>query len=239
MTSQFHTLLFAHRGASAEAPENTIPAFERAVEVGADGVELDVHVTADGVLIVDHDGIFDGVPAVEYTRAELLKIAPHVPELSEVLDVVSSIFCNIEIKTVPLPGYVGHDPEHRTAHAVANVLQHHPELDRLIISSFDADALAIVRTNVPSATTGWLTAGISFQDALGFAQIFGHPWIHLHHEMLGTDPEAALVEAHDAGLLVNVWTVDQEARWEQLDGLVDVLITNDPHRFRQWKAQRW
>ena len=74
------TIGFAHRGASARAPENTLPAFALALELGATGLESDVWLTADGVPVLDHDGVVDGRPIGELARREL---PAHIPELAD------------------------------------------------------------------------------------------------------------------------------------------------------------
>ncbi|MGH0037182.1 MAG: glycerophosphodiester phosphodiesterase [Myxococcota bacterium] len=74
------TIGFAHRGARAHAPENTIPAFALALEMGARGLESDVWLTGDGVAVLDHDGVVDGRPVAELERRDL---PGHIPELAE------------------------------------------------------------------------------------------------------------------------------------------------------------
>ena len=91
-------LVLAHRGANRQAPENTVPAMVRALEVGADGVELDVHRTADGALVVRHDVETPVGPVTRLTRAELAVALPEVPVLEEVLDVCRGRLVNVEIK---------------------------------------------------------------------------------------------------------------------------------------------
>ena len=95
------TLVLAHRGARRQAPENTIPAFARAMELGADGVELDVHRTRDDALVVRHDA--DGPPGVwaELTLDAIRTAVPEVPVLAEVLDVCAGTLVNIEIENSP------------------------------------------------------------------------------------------------------------------------------------------
>ena len=110
------TEIFAHRGASGYAPENTLEAFRLAMEQGADGIELDVHLTKDGEVVVIHDETLDrtsdGQGKVrDYTLEELKKFSFHnhiekykgvqIPTLKEVLDLVenSSMKVNIELKT--------------------------------------------------------------------------------------------------------------------------------------------
>ena len=90
--------IFAHRGASAYAPENTLPAFEKAVDIGADGVELDIHLSRDGRLVVIHDEMLDRTTnghgfVKDFTLAELKKL-----DASKTM--TSSGFCNLRIPTL-------------------------------------------------------------------------------------------------------------------------------------------
>ena len=114
------TLVLAHRGARRQAPENTIPAFARAMELGADGVELDVHRTRDGALVVRHDA--DGPSGVwaELTFDAIRAADPDVPVLAEVLDVCAGKLVNIEIKNSPRD--LDWDPAARAADLVVECL---------------------------------------------------------------------------------------------------------------------
>lgn len=90
--------IFAHRGASAYAPENTLPAFEKAVDIGADGVELDIHLSRDGRLVVIHDEMLDRTTnghgfVKDFTLAELKKL-----DASKTM--TNSGFCNLRIPTL-------------------------------------------------------------------------------------------------------------------------------------------
>ena len=80
------TLVIAHRGASIDAPENTIEAFQLAVEQGADMIETDLHLSKDGAVPLYHDSKIDGVPVGDYTLAELRERIPGLPTLEEALD---------------------------------------------------------------------------------------------------------------------------------------------------------
>src|SRR4051794_36204313 len=105
-------LVLAHRGANRVAPENTVPAMREAVDRGADGVELDVHRTADGAVVVRHDAETPGGPVGELALSDLLRAHPDVPVLDEVLEVCRGRLVNVEIK----------DPAPRTAEAVVELL---------------------------------------------------------------------------------------------------------------------
>jgi glycerophosphoryl diester phosphodiesterase len=83
-------LLFAHRGASANAPENTIAAFELALELGATGLESDVWLTSDGVAVLDHDGFADEGRLVPISTVAASELPPHIPTLAELYDIDGS-----------------------------------------------------------------------------------------------------------------------------------------------------
>ena len=107
-------LVLAHRGANRQAPENTVPAMVRALEVGADGVELDVHRTADGALVVRHDAGDPGRAGDPSSPWPSSAVAlPEVPMLDEVLDVCRGRLVNVEIK----------DPDPRAVDALVALLE--------------------------------------------------------------------------------------------------------------------
>ena len=169
-------LVLAHRGANREQPENTLPAFRRAVELGADGVELDVHRTRDDGLVVRHDA--DGPAGLlpDLTLAEVAAALPDVPTLAAVLDVCAGLLVNVEIKNLPHePGY---DPGHRAADLVAALLAERGGADRVLVSSFDLDTVDRVHAVSPTVPTGWLTLRADLLDALAVAHDHGHRALH-------------------------------------------------------------
>lgn len=212
--------VFGHRGASGYAPENTMVAFALAAAQGADGVELDVRLAGDGSLIVHHDAEIPGVGDI--TNLGRRQIPAAVPSLIEVVDGRGGLALNIEIKN--LPDEVGFDPEETLAAAVARLVEGVPDV---LISSFNPAALARVKEEAPSVATGWLTLPLWDQhQALGRAVAEGRQAIHPHHLSVNADLCRA---AHDAGLAVNTWTVDDPERMAWLvEAGVDAIITNLP-----------
>ena len=106
--------MLAHRGACRRAPENTLEAFRVARELGADGVELDVRRTRDGVLVLSHDPVVEGFGLlVEHPFAKLRAAVPSVPTLEEAFDVLAGLIVNVEIKCFPTEPDA--DPERRVA----------------------------------------------------------------------------------------------------------------------------
>ncbi len=216
-------LVYGHRGASADAPENTLAAFALARAQGADGVELDVRRCRDGDMALHHDAVLgDGRRIVELTRADL-------PEssctLAEALDVCEPMAVNIEIKNVPIDP--DHDPECLLADRVVALLHERGGRDRVIVSSFGLATVDRVRAVDPSIPTGLLT----FVDPIGpeaieLAARHGHQAIHPH---VATVDAAYVALAHDHGLAVNVWTVDDPDRMRELASWgVDGIVTNVP-----------
>ncbi len=216
-------LIYAHRGASAEAPENTLEAFALAREQGADGVELDVRRTADGAMAVHHDAaLADGRLIAATPRADL---PPSVPTLAQALDECSGLVVNIEIKNSPYD--TDHDPERRLADSVVALLEDRDGRDRVLVSSFDLRTIDRVRALDPALETGFLTF-VAPDGAAGIdlAVERGHGAVHPHE----SDVVATYVaRAHAAGLVVNTWTVDDPGRLAGLAGLgVDGVVTNVP-----------
>ncbi len=217
------TLVIAHRGASAAAAENTLPAFSLARELGADWVELDARRSRDGVVVVSHDGrLPDGRMIVETDCADLPE---SMPSLAEALEECEPMGVNIEIKN--LPDEPDYDSEHAVSEAVAGLVQAYLGIERSLVTSFNIDALDRLKAVDPSIPCGWLTFDLGDPvSAIGRA---------VAHGMAGINPydatvDAALIRrAHDAGLEVNVWTVDDPDRMTELHAWgVDGIITNVP-----------
>lgn len=227
--------VYGHRGASAYAPENTLPAFRLAEEQGADGIELDVHLTRDGELVVIHDEELDRTtngtgPVGEHTLAELKQLSAdngmpgyagvRIPTLREVLEQVrpGRMMVNIELKTGIL-WYEG--IEKKTLDLVAELGME----DRVIYSSFNHYSIAEVRRLNPLAQTAYLFGDIPC-DIEQYAAARGVNGLHpgLYCVKMGN----LLRTYRDSGLAVRVWTVNEEEdlRW-LLEAGVDV-ITNDP-----------
>lgn len=244
-------LVIAHRGASRDAPEHTVHAYEEAVRQGADSVELDLQLTADGVLVALHDhtlervaGLPDRVAVVEYAELRDVDIGAwfnrehpeladgrfvdaRVQTLSDVLSAHPPPFrLHLELKT---PGVHGG----RVEHSLVDVLRDHGELDapreesRFLVECFEPDSLQLVRSLAPELPTGLLWYEARPDLLLGELP----DWVDV------SCPEAfvALVHpelvaaTHDRGRDVHVWTVDEP---EEIAALVasevDGIFTNRP-----------
>lgn len=219
-------LVIGHRGASSAFPENTLAAFQGAVDQGADGAELDVRRTADGALALSHeDTLADGRVLVEVDRADL---PPGMPVLAEVLDVCRPLaVVNIEIKN--WPDDRDFDPTERLAADVVALLAARGELDdgRNLVSCFHLSTIDRVHELAPGLATAWLLGLVDDPARLvERAAARGHVAIHPHHAFV----DETLIElAHGAGLAVNTWTCDDpdRIRWLAEVG-TDAVVTNVP-----------
>ncbi|NIS31881.1 MAG: glycerophosphodiester phosphodiesterase [Actinobacteria bacterium] len=217
------TLVMAHRGASLAEPENTVAAFERARELGADWVELDARRSADGVVVVHHDAhLADGRLIADLTMDEL---PDGIPSLAEALEACDGMGVNIEIKN--LPDDPDYDEEHLVVDAVAGLVQAYLGPDRALISSFNMDAVDRLRAVDASIPCAWLLYQMTDPGSCIDRAVA--------HGMQAIHPMDVLVDAqfvnraHDEGLRVNVWTVDDPERIEELVSLgVDGICTNAP-----------
>lgn len=231
------TKIFAHRGASGYAPENTLEAFALAITQGADGIELDVQLTKDGIPVVIHDETIDRVTekkgwVKDYTLKELKKLtvlkdkfpeysAAKIPTLEEVLDAVkaSGIQVNIELKT----GIYWY-PE--IEQKVADLVKKAGMEERVIYSSFNHYSIAKILELDPKASTGILYADIIY-DVVNYAKKIGTGALHpatFHVQMADF-----LQQYVESDLAVHVWTVNDKAEIERLmEAGVDAVITNYP-----------
>ncbi len=226
-----YPLIVAHRGASASAPENTLAAFTLAVAQDADGIEVDVRRTADDVLVLHHDPMLpDGSPIVERTFSEIRAVMSGIATLDDLLGVAGDLLINIEIKNaVDEPDY---DPERRVADAVVAWVLHHQLTWRTVVTSFDPDMVDRIRSvdSTSAIVTGQLTTSTDDPErTLRDIAARRHSWVAPSHRSLDPDPGLFVSAAHDLGLEVMVWTVDDPARIRKLSAAgVDAVITNDP-----------
>jgi glycerophosphoryl diester phosphodiesterase len=214
------TSVIGHRGAPRAARENTVAAFRAAAAAGADGVELDARRTADGAIVVHHDPVF--VP-----RSAL---PPWAPLLAEALDVCRELglTVNVEIKNLP------EDPDFDPAESVAaEVVRLAAAVDGglgLPVSSFHLRTIEHVRALDAGGTvpTAWLTLGgwADVAEPVAVCVEGGHAALHPWHGSVTPDLVRA---AHEAGLTVNTWTVDDPDRIRLLaEWGVDGICTNVP-----------
>ncbi len=213
--------VIAHRGASRAERENTVAAYRRAGEMGADAVELDVRRTTDGVLVVHHDPhLADGRLIAAIRQGEL---PADVPTLGEALDACPGMWVNVEIKNDP------NDPDFDPSDSIADETIAHlvaRGTDNLwLISSFNLDTIDRCHTLHPGIRTAWLCGEVppgvtEMLTARGHSAL--HPWVHL----LGRD---IVDQCHAAGIEVNTWTCDDPVRMAELvEWGIDGICTNVP-----------
>jgi glycerophosphoryl diester phosphodiesterase len=237
-------LVLGHRGASADAPENTLAAFRRAMEQGADGFELDVQRCATGEVVVLHDEdtrrvAGEALRVVESPLSALRALdvgawrgdafrGERIPLLSEVLEALPGALVNVELK--------GRDP--RLAQAVAELVRRAGAGQRALVSSFRPGLLAAFRAAAPEIARGLLLDDEPpwrLRAALG--ERLGRP--AAIHPALGLVTASRARRWRARGLAVNVWTVDEPADVERLAALgAGALITNVPGEVAAWLRGR-
>lgn len=222
-TSTPRITVIAHRGASAARPENTLEAFRHAVELGADGIELDVRRTRDGRPAVHHDeALVDGRPIRDLAAVEL---PAEVPLLDAALRACDPVEVNVEIKNVRIDG--DWDPDQTMARVVVDTVRGLGIGERIVVSSFGFACIDRVRELEPSLRTAFLI--FPEGDPLPLLERVagaGHPGVHPHVAMVD---ERFVGAARELGLFVNVWTVDDPDEIRRLADLgVDGVITNVP-----------
>jgi glycerophosphoryl diester phosphodiesterase len=227
-------LVLGHRGASAHAGDNTIEAFELALALGADGVELDVRFTANGRVVLHHDpDVGEMGPLVHHDFATIRATHPEIPSLDEALAVLGDLIVNVEIKNSPLE--VDFDAEHRMADVITRWVNRHDIHERVIVTSFNPGTVAAVRTTDPLIVTGLLTSpGFEWREGMPAIADAGHTWFAPHFSDVLLAPAEVVTVAHDLDLRVMTWTVDDPDELITLARAgIDAIITNDPGHTRR------
>lgn len=229
------SIIFAHRGASGHAPENTLEAFRLAMEMGADGIELDVHVTLDGQLVVIHDETVDrttnGTGYIkDMTLAQLKELdacnsmeayrGAKIPTLAEVLELFRDTkhLINIEVKTDK-----NFYPQIEEK-CIALVKEYGME-DRIIYSSFNHFTLKTLRALDPDAKLGMLYGNIMFEPWT-YADTLNIQYLHPGRMSIYTPNFAEGAQA--AGYGVNLWTINDVPTMEKCLETGTGIITNYP-----------
>ena len=229
------TLVWAHRGASAYRPENTLEAFALAVEMGADGVELDVHITKDGHVVVNHDERIDRTSngqgyIADYTLEELRcfdfgykfygeRKGIKLPTLDEVYELLAptGLEVNVELKTA--------DPA--VCAACDELAKKRGMEDKVIYSSFNHLQLARMKKVNPSARVAPLY-GFDLLNPWNYAKDIGAAAVHPDKKLIDNQ-EGYIEKCHAFGIRVNPWTVNHEEQMKYLIEIgCDALITNNP-----------
>jgi glycerophosphoryl diester phosphodiesterase len=224
-------LVLGHRGASAAAPENTVAAFLAARRLGADGVELDVRRSADGVLTVHHDPDVRGAgPVARESLADLRAAQADLATLADALDACRGLLVNVEVKCLPWEPDADTDGSvmRATLDAIA-AFTATEATGSFVLSSFSLPAVDVARDYAPNVPTGWLTHGQTVEDGARLAAAHGHAWVNPDVRAALASGADGIAAAHDLGLRVSVWTVDEpdDARALAAAG-ADIIITNAP-----------
>jgi glycerophosphoryl diester phosphodiesterase len=231
--------VWAHRGASGHAPENTLAAFRKAIELGADGIELDVQLSADDELVVIHDETLerttsgsgwvkdyplDELRALDASSGQAAFAGERIPTLREVFELVAptGLEVNVEIKDSVIPYFAIGDK-------VSALVDEFDFGSRVTLSSFNHCSLAWLRQNGSMVRTGVLFGDILYEPWTYGAQIWATA---LHPHFRYVDYVFNLVEeAHPALMDVNVWTVTEPDDIRRMIARgVDAIITNYPER---------
>ena len=221
-------LIYGHRGASAHVPANTVEAYALAIELGADGVELDVRPSRDGVIIIHHDDRPSpgAPPFIDLDFDEIRATTPWVPTLDEAWDAIGpTALLNIEIKNDEREA--DYDPTHQMAVVVADWLAAHETGDRVLVSSFNRDSLAVVKDLAPDFPTGQLAAALDLSVVIEEARSDGHVSVNL--SLVQTLPDAERIVEAAGDLAVLVWTVnDPDHAITLAEAGVSGIFTDDP-----------
>jgi glycerophosphoryl diester phosphodiesterase len=162
------------------------------------------------------------------TLAEVRGTLPDVPTLEEALDVCAGLLVNVEIKN--MPGEGDWDPTDRAAELLVELLGQRDGRDRVLVSSFNLPSVDRVRSLAPHVPTALLTFGTDPREALLIAESHGHGALHPDRQSVGgTLAGAVATRAHERGLEVNVWTVNDRDELARLAAAgIDALITDVP-----------
>lgn len=237
--------IWAHRGASADAPENTMAAFELAIKEGADAIEIDVQVSSDGELVICHDESLDrlaGFPGLvlqtPWDELKVIDIANHRPEfplmamprLVDLLDLLAptSLALNIELKNsvLPMPAI-----ERKAYELTREFAKNH----RVIFSSFNHQSMATLLDLDASLEVAPLYSKVEEADPFVMAGI-GMKALHPQWQVLRDDDYVQRV--HSAGLKMHVWTLDRQADLRRIiQAQPAAIITNVPLQMRRFVAE--
>ena len=210
--------IIGHRGATGH-PENTIPSFELALELGADGVELDVRKSGDGHLIVVHGSVVGGMSVKSTPFDDLRNLGDgyQIPLFEDVLKQISArAFLDIELKE---PGY---------EREAIELIKEHADVSKLMISGFHTEMLNKVHDLLPEIRLGFIYNRTQDEQSRHNSPIdFVIPQFRLASREL-------IEEVHDEDLRVFAWTVNDESEMRRLLALgVDGIITDQPGRLAQ------
>jgi glycerophosphoryl diester phosphodiesterase len=230
-------LIYGHRGARGEKPENTIAGFLHAKSVGVAGIETDIAMTADLVPVMHHDPeLPDGRLIRNFSRADL----PDVPTLAETLAAVPDMTWLLEIKTYPPHPGKSHPPRDVVSRVLEVLDATNTDPAKIAIKAFDWEVLREVarqRPNLrricltaPDTAAAWDLWWGSGANALlpeAVAETGAYAWSAFHKTLKAEKIERAKA----LGLKVFAWTVNEATDFDRLAPLVDGIVTDYPSRY--------
>ena len=242
--------IIAHRGFKKKYPENTLIAFQAAMDAGVPMIELDVTLSRDRKVVVIHDATLErttnGHGSVhDHTLEELKQLDAgswfhsdfadeRLPELGEVLDLVDGrVITNIEIKS---NAYEPHHPPDAIEKKVVDLVKQKKALDAVLISSFKTEILMQVSEMADRPPLALISSDPADGQTIKLCQSLNALSWHPDHRIL---TESQVEKMHAAGLKVFPYTVDTLEDYLKITGMnVDGVITNDPVSVRKWSIAR-
>jgi glycerophosphoryl diester phosphodiesterase len=237
MLSRSSLIRFAHRGASALAPENTFSSFQAAVELGCGWIETDVRLTSEGVPVLIHDETVDRTTGSRGTvgrmpLGQILRLdagswfhrkfrGERIPTLDEALEWGRGrCGLNLEIKEEKRPG--------EAIRQVARRLVDHDAVGRVLLSSFRSSDLLLARSLLPAVPLAWLVS----RGSRGLTSLAGRAGLHALHPKDSLLTPRLAGRCRSLGLAVHVWVVNRAERLPRLEAMgVAGVMTDDPRIF--------
>jgi len=216
----------AHRGYPKKYPENTLSSFLKAVELGFTHLELDVHLSKDGIPVVIHDHTLDRMTngtgrVADYAASELqafkIEQDEHIPTLEEVLRALKGkIGLNIELKQMG-------DTYPQLEEKVLEVIEEFNMLDQVVITSFDFDALEKIRQLSSEVRIGLITFGCS-KAILDWSLATGATFLSMHYAFV---TDHYIHRCQELGIQMMAWTINETSIMEKFQEYPSVWVCTD------------
>ena len=234
-----YPIVFAHRGASSFAPENSLPAFEKAIKMGCDGIELDVRRSADGHIIVFHDRhtyrmtrVRGNIHKLNLSDIRSLSLkqsdfpTEKIPTLQEILDLAGkNVLINIDVKK---ENFSNNGFEEK----ILQIIDDFKCINNIIISSFNPFLLKKIALLNPRIHLGFI-----FRNRSSMMMLNGHP-VRSLHARFPILSKNYMTNLYQRSSKVYAWTVDEGKKMiELIKKGVDGIITNKPELYLQIKSE--
>ena len=240
--------VISHRGANLVAPQNTIEAFKKSIEIGCTGFETDIHLTKDGVPVICHNFTIDetstGKGAIKDMTLEELRAfdfgkykgaefeGVKIPTVAEFLELSKTMGDDMKVLNIEIKSEKFGEAGTVLAEKTIEIVKEHGLFDKLLISSFDPSVLVVCKKIDKNCKTGLLYSpdkliGVKIsRNPVGFAKEIGADALHPMYLYVN---KRYMEKAHNAGLMVNPWTVNKAKTAKKLIDLgVDGIITDNP-----------